>query len=95
MPSQKAPRRFISPYERRRRIEGAMRRKVSEEYPEGWTWYKLAKEMNTSGSVVDRAFKIGSRSGETHDVTLRLLIRCARALDVSVGFLVDQTPTTE
>lgn len=73
---------FISAYERRRRIEELL--KLHD-----MTWYALAKKMGKTQTSVAQAFKV-----QPNDVRRRLSVdmihRCARALGVSAGFLMDR-----
>lgn len=73
--------RFITPEERKQRIEFLMAQK-------GWSWYALAREMGMHCTSVNRAFKV--ESSFNRDVTMQIFKRLAIALDVSVGFLVDR-----
>ena len=70
---------FISRYERLNKIEALLAHN-------DWTWYRLAKEMNTDRSVICRAF----RDKRKTEPSLVVLKRLARAFGVSAGFFIDR-----
>jgi len=73
--------KFITPHERRKRIEALLRLN-------DWSWYRLAKEMNMERTAVVRALK--QKTGvRGNDPSLGTLKAVARAFGVSVGYLVD------
>ena len=76
--------------ERRQRILILMRRRKSEKYPNGWTWNRLATAMNKRLNVPLRAFRneVGGDKLVT-EPSLETLRCAARALNCTVGFLVD------
>jgi len=77
--------RFINGAERLRRLRVALKnRKMS--------WYGLAREMNMSQGSVWKAFH-PKPDGTFRDLRISTLKRAARALDVTVGFLVDRKET--
>ena len=77
---------FITPLERQHRVEVLMRR-------HGWTKNRLAKEMNVSQISLQRSFWRRKDCGTYANVSLSTLKRVARALGVTVGFLVDRKET--
>jgi len=72
---------FINSWTRRQRIEAILKRHE-------WTWYQLSKVMSRNQSAVQKAFKV-DRGQPQVNPTLPMLKACARALGISVGFLVD------
>ncbi len=79
---------FVTRQERRRRILALMRRRKSKDYPNGWTWWKLAKTMNKDMRVISNAFRYDDeRANEPSIATFKA---AARALNCTVGFLVDR-----
>jgi len=75
---------FLTARERQRRIEAVMCQR-------GLTWYGLSKAMNREQTPVQRAFKVsGDRDPDPRLSSLKAL---ARALGVTVGFLVDVKET--
>lgn len=78
--------RFISFNERRNRIEALLRRR-------GWTWYKLAQEMNMAQTTVQRLFKFPRPDGREPDPPVSIIRRLARATDTSMGFWLDRKET--
>ena len=72
---------FLTPIGRKKRIVALLKRN-------GWTWYRLAKEMNMDESTIYRAFKQVDGAKE-YDPSLKTLKALARAFHVSVGFFVD------
>ena len=81
-----ADRLYLTPLERRRKINSILQMKRPR-----WTWYRLAKEMNMSPTAVARAFKCG-KDGQSN-MRLDTIKALARALGVSVGWLVDKRET--
>ncbi len=75
--------KFITPLERRKRIEKVMERRG------GWKWHHLSQVMGKEMTSVVRTFRV---TGNAHsNPSLDMLKACATALGVSVGFLVDRT----
>ena len=79
-------RKFITPYERRQRIEALLKLK-------GWTWYRLAKEMNTNKGTVQHALKVDPHA--RYDIRVSTIMRAASALGVSAGLLIDRRQPEE
>lgn len=73
---------FLTPLERQRRIEALMKL-------HGWTNNRLSIEMKVGAIAVRRAFWKRPDCGTYADVHLSTIKKVARALGVSVGYLVD------
>ena len=74
---------FITAKERDARIRVLLDR-------QGWSWYRLAKEMNMNPGSIYRALKyeVGQKNREPSLPTLK---RLARALGVRAGFFIDRS----
>ena len=74
---------FLSPLERKHRVEALMKIK-------GLSWYRLAQLMGSTPTGVQQAFCWDKGDEPGRDITLNTLIKCARTLGVSAGFLIDR-----
>lgn len=78
---------FLSPMERKIRIMALMDL-------HGLSWFSLARKMSTSQTAVQLAFCWDKEDDKkVRDVTVSMIIRCAKALGVSAGFLIDREET--
>ena len=84
--------RFLYWRERRTRIEAAMAVYSDDDYPNGLTWYALAKRSNMSQRTLQRMFKEPYRN-EMPNPTLKSLKAVAIALGVTIGYLTDRKET--
>jgi len=83
--------RFISPYERRMRIEGVMELRGFTHKDGTPNWGGLASAMNVYQSTVNRSFKV--KPGSRQNVSINLIMKLARTLEFSAGFFIDRKET--
>ena len=72
---------FLTSYERLLRVKALMRHY-------GWEWKDLEREARSRGCRIRRTLRC--EEGEDKPVSLNMLKSIARALGVTVGFLVDR-----
>ena len=77
--------RYLNHADRCRRVAAMLESK-------GWSWYKLAREMDCDEMTVRRNFNIAykKKHGFCDDPRLSLIRCLARATDTSMGFWVDR-----